>query len=488
MSDKFAKLLIIPTDNRPVSYDLPLNTAKLLKSADVVIPPKEYLSSLENEGNHEKLFNWIKDILNNQYFDAIIVSLDTIAYGGLIPSRRTSLNYDEIKNRVSEFCNIIKNLKNEPKIYAFSSIMRISNTNINEEEKSYWDKYGKALFEFSYLSHKLLINYDENNEKKVAELAMEIPFEVIDDYLNTRRRNFEINMFYLDIMQQGLFNTLVFNQDDSAEFGFNVEEADLLKSYIQKEKLSENTFVKTGADELTTTMTARAIGDFYNMNVSFQIKSFKNNVDKIISRYEGLSIGESILSQLNTCNADVTINNPDIQLLINAPNRIQDELCLNIFEDEQDDSQADEIINYIQNNNIQRFAVADIKKANGADNYLVEKLLPVINLNNLYGYAAWNTTSNTLGTVISIAKVRFIAESINEYDENVFKKLMITRFLDDWAYQANVRQIIRQENNNSLVNEKMEFFENKIKDIYNTDNEINYSYPWNRTFELEVSV
>ena len=32
-------------------------------------------------------------------------------------------------------------------IYAFSSIMRISNNNINQEEKEYWNKYGKKIFD-----------------------------------------------------------------------------------------------------------------------------------------------------------------------------------------------------------------------------------------------------------------------------------------------------------------------------------------------------
>ena len=488
MSDKFVKLLIIPADNIPVSYDLPLLTAKLIKSSEVILPPKEYLSSLDNEGNYDGLMSWLQNTLKTQPLDILVVSLDTIAYGGLIPSRRTPLKYDDIKNRISAFCNLIKSLNNKPKVYAFSSIMRISDSYINEEEKSYWNQYGKDIFEFSYLSHKLLADYDENNEKKVTELAKEIPFEIIDDYLNTRRRNYEINLFYLEIMKQELFETLIFSQDDSAKYGFNVEEADLLNSFIQKEKLFQKVFVKTGADEITTDLVARAIGDFYNKHASFQIHFFKNDVDKIVSRYEGIPIRESVLSQINTCNCTFTINNPDIHLLINAPNKIQDELCLNIFEDEKNNFQADKLADFIQNNNMQKFAVADIKNANGADNYLVEKLLPIINTNNLYGFAAWNTSSNTLGTTISMATVRFIAEEINEYNENIFKKLIITRFLDDWAYQANIRQVIRQENDNSIINEQMKSFENKLKDIFKINNEVNYSYPWNRTFEVEVLV
>ena len=71
------------------------------------------------------------------------------------------------------------------KIYAVSSIMRISNNNINEEEKSYWDKYGRDIFRYSYLAHKLLRNYDIELEAEMIKLAQHIPFEVIDDYLKT---------------------------------------------------------------------------------------------------------------------------------------------------------------------------------------------------------------------------------------------------------------------------------------------------------------
>ena len=38
----------------------------------------------------------------------------------------------------------------------------------------------------------LLKNYDVELEDELIQLAKDIPFEVIDDYLETRKRNFEI--------------------------------------------------------------------------------------------------------------------------------------------------------------------------------------------------------------------------------------------------------------------------------------------------------
>lgn len=87
---------------------------------------------------------------NLQDIDAFVISLDTIAYGGLIPSRRSTDTFDEILERLNRLKAILKGKK----VFAFSSIMRISNNNINQEEKSYWDKWGKKIFEYSWNFHK----------------------------------------------------------------------------------------------------------------------------------------------------------------------------------------------------------------------------------------------------------------------------------------------------------------------------------------------
>lgn len=78
--------------------------------------------------------------------------------------------------------------------------MRISNNNVNEEEKEYWDKYGTKIFEYSYNFHKEGLD------------TSEVPPEILNDYLVTRRRNFKTNQNYLEWLKEGIFNTLVFSK------------------------------------------------------------------------------------------------------------------------------------------------------------------------------------------------------------------------------------------------------------------------------------
>lgn len=191
------KICFVPIDNRPVCYSLAKDIAAIDEDIELLTPPREFLGDLTKSARVNEILDWLENI---PACDAMVLSLDTIAYGGLIPSRRSPDSLEEIKARLNRLKPLLKNKK----VYAFSSIMRISNNNYNEEEKEYWKDWGKKIFEYSY-----------------SGVNDGIPRAILDDYLATRKRNFEINKTYLN---WGL-NTLIFSKDDCAPKGFNVDEA-----------------------------------------------------------------------------------------------------------------------------------------------------------------------------------------------------------------------------------------------------------------------
>ena len=105
------------------------------------------------------------------------------------------------------------------------------------------------------------------------------------------------------------------------------------------------------------------------------------------------------------------------------------------------------------------------------------------------GYAGWNTTGNTLGSALCCAIVKFLA---NNPDEAAFKKVQAVRFLDDWAYQANVRKALKSRFDKpdiEALKTLMQPFEKTLQEKTGLDlTTTKYSYPWNRFFEIEVSV
>ena len=127
--------------------------------------------------------------------------------------------------------------------------------------------------------------------------------------------------------------------------------------------------------------------------------------------------------------------------------------------------------------------IADVRFANGADNNFVKELFKNnIDDKNFYGYSGWNTSANTLGSLICGAKIKFLAK---KYNKEYFNKLEVTRFLDDWAYQANVRQLLKIPDTNELAI-LMKDYEKIVSDFLKTNIETKYSYPWNRLFEIEI--
>ena len=485
MLEKFPQILIIPIDNRPVCYDLPIEAAKIFDGTEIFVPDITLLGGLKSKADTEKILGWAKHILLSKNIDIAIISLDTIAYGGLVPSRKTQESFEQIKENIDNFVQIINTLEKKVKIYAISSIMRISDNNCNEEEKSYWETYGRDLFRYSYLSHKLLKNYDVEIEAELIKLAREIPFEIIDDYLDTRKRNFDINSYYIDLTQKGLFDKLIFSQDDTAEFGFNVEEKELLQIQAIKEQIVDKVIIKTGADEMILSLLCRSLMEYFNEKPEIQPIYFKDDVKKIIPRYEDKNIETSIKETIELCGAKESKNSNTLKLLVNAPNKIQNDLCLEIYEDENSNKQAQNLIESIPNTN--KYLIADIKNANGADNFLVENILGISYDNKkFYGFSAWNTTGNTLGTVISIGLIKYLAEKFGRFNEQSFKKIQFIRFLDDWAYQANVRKILRQNGSPDLVSEEMQNYLEKISNYLSYKNDVKYEFPWDRTFEIKI--
>lgn len=429
------KICFIPIDNRPVCYNLAKDIAAIDESVELFIPPREFLGDLTRSAGVNEIIEWIENIPE---CDAMVISLDTIAYGGLIPSRRSTDSLEDIKSRLKRLKPSLKNKK----VYAFSSIMRISNNNYNEEEKEYWKDWGKKIFEYSY-----------------SGVNDGIPQAILDDYLATRKRNFEINKTYLN---WGL-NTLIFSKDDCASKGFNVDEAREL------ERLGAKT--KTGADEIPLTLLARAIEKEIKVFVEFTEPDYKD----CISNYEDVSIEKSVQGQLELGGFTQVQTREEADVI----------LIVNNFIEKQGE--------YVMGWTTQPFrktftppdkpyAIADVRYANGADNDFVEQLLPQIDLKNFYGYAGWNTSANTIGSLLAGVKVRWNAGKYNEAD---FKRLQIIRFLDDWAYQANVRGMIE---NPCDIQDLMKPYEIKLAEIFGQIPPIEYLYPWSRKFEVEISI
>ena len=447
------------------------------------MPDIALLGSLNTTANIEGLFDFIKNLPPVDYF---VIALDTIAYGGLVNSRRTNDTFDTIQKRIEELKNIIPS---KTKVLAFSSIMRISNNDINEEEKEYWSKYGKKIFDWSYkgckdewMNRSIEIYTEDDVFTSLPSYLRtpSIPDDILTDYLNTRKRNFEINRLYLELARSGFFDTLVFSKDDCAEFGLNVKEARALEYIIKRDNI-KNAIIKTGADEIPLTLLARALSKDKNIEINpvFIEADSKN----LISKYEDISINNCTKGQIELAGCKISKYAP-INLLINN------------FKIEQGDLVLGDVIN---NTDLKieipdkPYFIADVNNANGADCNLAKQLLSQ-NTDNFYGYCGYNTSANTLGCAILTAIVKYLALKDNSYNDLAFKKLQFIRLTDDWLYQAKYRKFVRENSPDfiSALNKITSDINNDTKVISEFLNyypqKISYTLPWDRSFEIRIEV
>jgi hypothetical protein len=133
-------------------------------------------------------------------------------------------------------------------------------------------------------------------------------------------------------------------------------------------------------------------------------------------------------------------------------------------------------------------ALIDVAYANGSDPVLVDELLKQRELvDKLVAYSGWNTTGNSAGSALALAIARW-ARNSTARDESL-SECLFTRLTDDWAYQANVRGSISPETSPAQLATLMTPYVKRIAEaMAYQPKSLTLSFPWNRTFEIEVGI
>ncbi len=478
-------IALLPLDNRPVSYLLPKQICDF-SGIDLILPERKHLGNLNKGSDLKYLDSWCRGMRPHAQM-TMIVSLDNFIYGGLIQSRKHDFTLEELKSRADS----IKNLNTIEK-YGFSSVMRIPNYNNSDEEKDYWKDYGEKIFKWSEITHKVGrgIKEGEISHEQLLESwyqsSKQIPVEVLSDYKGLRDKNLTVNLLWLESLHKNCFKYLIFSCDDSAQYGMNVIEAEYLEKEIKKHNFSNRAKVISGTDEIPLILITKAVLERSKIKPSISLYFNSTNGMNERARYESSSLYNSIMSQLNTLEVEIKdYKDSDILLCIHCADSIQgDHIFGNVPSETKQN--VKKLLEVIEQTN-KPFIILDLAYANGADSVLIEALIKSkINWSNCYGYAGWNTCSNSTGTALAIGINRWISEKENKFNKNLFKKCLLTRFVDDYAYQAKIRHsnITIEE-----INKKLSPFVRTFSEILGIDDiNVKCSLPWDRSFEIEITV
>lgn len=488
------KALLLPLDNRPVTSSFPRLVGQIAGVATAV-PPRTLLGSLDRPAQPTPLMDWVESALAEMSPDALLVCLDTIFYGGLINSRRCLDSPQQVLERVSRFEKWKSLAGRSFPVLAQSSIMRISDNYDATEEKPYWARYGREIFAWSALLHRLARN--EKLAPGLLEAAeLKIPLETRDDYLATRRRNFKVNRQLLELVGSGVIDFLVYSLDDSGEYGLNVLEKERLAAEINERSLAGKVLCYPGADEVLGTLLARWLvmrsGKAPRATVEFSRPGAAN----CPSRYEGQTVSETIYAQMRAGGITVASSaaaDLDFLVIVHGSERQGDHIKL---PEQPDLRQIDTARGVKQTIELLESArlpcvLCDVAYANGADPQLVEQLLERKDLvAKLWGYAGWNTTGNTAGAALAQGVARWYALATGAAERasgEAARLCLFLRLADDWAYQSRVRCSLTSALDANALAASMEPYLKRLAGVLDCyPAQLRVRHPWNRTFEIEV--
>ncbi len=155
------KILLIPLDDRPPCLQFPVRMG-LIGDAEIVAPPSELLGKFTDAGKSDLIIEWIKQ-QDLKSFDAAIISVDMLAYGGLVAMRVHETDDQTALKRLA-FIKEMRKAAPQMKIYGSSVIMRLAPTGTGANEA-----YRANLAEWAEIS------VDPTMKAKTAALEAKIP-------------------------------------------------------------------------------------------------------------------------------------------------------------------------------------------------------------------------------------------------------------------------------------------------------------------------
>jgi len=366
--------------------------------------------------------------------DLLIASAELMIYGGLVPSR---IGHEPLDRCLALAARWAEARRQAPyrQLLLSASNLRLPATPDATEEPAYWEEYGPLIFQYSY--H--LDRHDVTGDPALRELAeaaeAAIPPAVLSDVRARRARNLTVLLSLVDLAARGIVDALLVGQDDAAEFGLTRRDLRAIEEAIADRGAAARAWVTHGTDELAVRLLARAVLAEHRANPRVRVVYSCPENRAAIPRYEGQALDMTVTSHLVTAGCSRVTDGEDYTLFVQNFPGAQEEAPFQRPYDPEDlapfwDALASAAASGIP------LGIADVRYSNGADRTFVGRLLDVPRGYGMRAYGGWNTMSNTLGMVLAQTLLPGGPAS---------RAFTILRLLDDWAYQAIVRQRLAEE-------------------------------------------
>ncbi len=491
------KILFVPLDNRPVSLSYTVDTFRRA-GYDVVTPPAELIASDTNSGNPEGLLSWLNQEAPGA--SGAVVSGDAMIYGGLVTSRTHALPAETLEQRTEALLSFKKKHPDVP-LYAFSTIMRSPRWSGAPVEPAYYSQYGPQLFRWGQLRDKQELGLlKKKDRKELADLEQVLPKDIRQDLLNRRAKNRTVLVQLADGLKDGALDYFLIGRDDSAPYSEAHRDARHFMAAVQDVPAYKlRSFA--GADELGMVLLNRAVNKAQGRTPLVYGYYPEGKGKETVPSYEDNTVGHSYREHVLAAGAYPAQfdKRADLLLALHTPvdgithgaNESQNGYTL----DPEQERFLKRTETYLAAG--RNVGMADMAFSNGGSNALVKALFDRGDAYRLGSYAGWNTASNSLGYALGQGLLR---PNLAGTDR---EQLLTVRYLDDWAYQSDVRQQVRKDLiwANQWPDGKLDGAQLKQVETFITEKmqakpapymgqervgQYGFRLPWKRSFEVEV--
>ena len=308
---------LIALDERPVNTRYPAMIGEIA-GVKVLQPPPHLRSNYKIPADCDAIGDWLRD--NATHMDALIVSIETLGYGGLILSRITHDPTSEIIRRL-QVIREVKTTFPDLKIMGFNLITRISRANSDSEEPPYWTEYGNQLYRYSQLYDQ--VRQGQDFQVQLDQLEAEIPRVHRQDFVKRRLRNHAVNLTIVEMLAEDVIDTLVISSDDTSRYGFGSREKRWLMEWV--EKLGEEThrlLLYPGADEVGCALLARALTIRNKVAPTFEVHYAIPEDHQITAPFEDGPVSLTVERQIRAVGGTVVENDGEFIVAVNTPSHL----------------------------------------------------------------------------------------------------------------------------------------------------------------------
>lgn len=485
------RVMLLPLDERPCNDFYP----RLLKGDDFVLAlaPKRVLGQKKEAGDFSKMLEWVRG--NAPSSSSFVLSLDQFLYGGLLPSRLHDLSLEELSGRLDEVVRLKKE-NPELKIYAFSLLMRCPYYSSSDEEPDYYETEGSSIFKNGYyldIQKTRALTPEEEEDFKKAKAILKP--EDLDDYLLRRKKNLALIEKALGLYKEGLFESFVVPNDDSAPFGYTANDKRSFFEMVRKMGLEDKVLNYPGADEVGMSLLGKAINEARGLSPKVYVLPSSLEAMDSIPPFEDRPLKESLPKQLlaNGLTETRSAEEADFVLAINGysekkpvdPEKKAHEFLLSI--------------EYLLKEG-KKVAIADTAITNEGDSSFLAALEKDGAILKLLSYAGWNTSGNTLGTSLASASIFLNAKDHRRSEEFIIyqayeclgymgyaRKKMVEEISPKYRgmdyFHARSQDGLASSIATKLVEEKMAL---SFPSLARRVSSLRLTFPWKRFFECAL--